>query len=175
LDEVAYLSCITPTDCAKRLVERVTDSWNRMTEAMAGIADGARELLNENNKLLGTTGNQLNQKVTGLIQSEKSKHTLIAASIKKDSAFYIKSEHERLNRNQEGLKQGSRKILDLAKSQFELVSEKVKSADPKTTLAKGYSLTLDANGKFIRKASQLKSGDTIKTRLADGDILSVVK
>ena len=55
------------------------------------------------------------------------------------------------------------------------IAEKVKNADPKTTLAKGYSLTLDANGKFIRKASQLKSGDTIKTRLADGDVLSVVK
>jgi exodeoxyribonuclease VII large subunit len=175
LDEVAYLSCITPTDCAKRLVERVTDSWNRMTEAMASIADGARELLTENNKQLGTMGNQLQQKVFGLIQNEKSKHVLMAASIKKDTAFYIKSEHERLDRNREGLKQGSRKILDLAKSQFELVSEKVKNADPKTTLAKGYSLTLDANGKFIRKASQLKSGDTIKTRLADGDVLSVVK
>ena len=100
---------------------------------------------------------------------------LIAASIKKDTAFYIKSEHERLDRNKEGLKQGSRKILDLVKSQFDLISEKVKNADPKTTLAKGYSLTLDANGKFIRKTTQIKSGDTIKTRLADGDILSVVK
>ena len=175
LDEVAYLSCITPTDCAKRLVERVTDSWNRMTDAMANIADGARDLLSENNKQLGTIGNQLQQKVFGFIQNEKSKHVLIAASIKKDSAFYIKSEHERLDRNREGLRQGSRKILDLAKSEFELVNEKVKNADPKTTLAKGYSLTLDANGKFIRKASQLKSGDTIKTRLADGDVLSVVK
>ena len=175
LDEVAYLSCITPTDCAKRLVERVTDSWNKMTDAMAGIADGARELLTESNKQLGTMGNQLQQKVLGLIQNEKSKHTLIAASIKKDTAFYIKSEHERLNRNKEGLKQGSRKILDLAKSEFELFNEKVKNADPKTTLSKGYSLTLDANGKFIRKASQIKSGDTIKTRLADGEVLSTVQ
>ena len=175
LDEVAYLSCITPTDCAKRLVERVTDSWNRMTEAMANIADGARDLLTENNKQLGTLGNQLQQKVIGFIQAEKSKHVLIAASIKKDSAFCIKSEHERLDRNKEGLKQGSRKILDLVKSQFDLASEKVKNADPKTTLAKGYSLTLDANGKFIRKTTQIKSGDTIMTRLADGEILSVVK
>ena len=175
LDEVAYLSCITPTDCAKRLVERVTDSWNRMTEAMANIADGARDLLTENNKQLGTLGNLLQQKVIGFIQAEKSKHVLIAASIKKDSAFCIKSEHERLDRNKEGLKQGSRKILDLVKSQFDLASEKVKNADPKTTLAKGYSLTLDANGKFIRKTTQIKSGDTIMTRLADGEIISTVQ
>ena len=175
LDEVAYLSCITPTDCAKRLVERVTDSWNKMLETMSSIANGARDLLTENNKRLGTTGNQLHQKVIGLIQEEKAKHTFIATSIKKDSAFCIKSEHERLDRNKEGLKQGSRKILDLVKSQFELVSEKVKNADPKTTLAKGYSLTLDANGKFIRKTTQIKSGDTIKTRLADGEILSIVQ
>ena len=175
LDEVAYLSCITPTDCAKRLVERVTDSWNRMTEAMANIADSARDLLTENNKRLGTTGNQLHQKVTGLIQSEKSKHTLIAASIKKDTAFCLKSEHDRLDRNKEGLKQGSRKILDLAKSQFELISEKVKNADPKTTLAKGYTLTLDANGKFIRNKDRIKPGDTLTTRFKDGSIESIVK
>lgn len=175
LDEVAYLSCITPTDCAKRLVERVTDSWNRMTEAMANIADGARELLVENNKQLSSMGNTLQQKVFKLIQDEKSKHILIAASIKKDTAFYLKAEHERIDRNKEGLKQGSRKILDLAKSQFELVSEKVKNADPNTTLAKGYTLTLDAHGNFIRNKSQLKPGDTLTTRFKDGSVQSVVQ
>ena len=174
LDEVAYLSCITPTDCAKRLVERVTDSWNRMTEAMANIADGARGLLVESNKQLSSMGNNLQQEVFKLIQDEKSKHILIAASIKKDTAFCIKSEHERLDRNKEGLKQGSRKILDLAKSQFELVSEKVKNADPKTTLAKGYTLTLDKNGNFIRNKNQLKPGDTLTTRFRDGEITSTV-
>ena len=55
------------------------------------------------------------------------------------------------------------------------MSEKVKNADPKTTLARGYSLTLDAKGKFIRNVSQLKSGDTIKTRLSDGEVLSTVQ
>ena len=51
----------------------------------------------------------------------------------------------------------------------------MKSADPEITLSKGYTLTLDANGKFIRNKSQLKPGDTLTTRFKDGNVQSVVK
>lgn len=175
LDEVAYLACITPTDCAKRIVERVQDRWNEMTTTAAAIAEGARGILNEENKALVSMGSELQQKVTERIMGEKTKQALIAAGIKKDFAYIMKAENERLDRNKEGLRQGTRKILDLAKSKFELFSEKVKNADPKTTLAKGYSLTLDANGKFIRNKSQVQSGDCITTRFHDGEISSVVQ
>lgn len=175
LDEVAYQSCITPTDCAKRLVERVAESWNRMLLTAQDIAGKTKDMLFQCNKDLAAKGNFLSQSVTSRLQREKTKHVIAASSLKKDLRFILQKETERIDRNTEGLRQGSRKILDLAKSRFELVDNKVKNADPQTVIAKGYTLTLDSDGKFIRNASQVKSGDVLKTRFKDGSIESVVR
>lgn len=175
LDEVAYQSCITPTDCAKRLVERVQDSWVKMQSTIANIVDKAKNLLIETSRELTSLGNTLHQNVESRLQRENTHISLIASSLKKDVQFIVKNESTRIDRNAEGLRQGSRKILDLSKTKFELVSTRVKNADPQTALAKGFTLTLDQNGKFIRNASQLKSGDILKTRFKDGAVESIVQ
>lgn len=174
LDEVAYLSCITPTDCAKRLIERATESWNKMLEAARNIADGAKDTLNTSNRELTSIAHQLEQILGERFHSEKMKLAQITTSLSKDIRYLFQAEHDRLERNTEGLKQGTRKIIELEKTKFALNEIKVNAADPSTILSKGYTLTLDANGKFIRNASNLKAGDRITTRFREGDITSQV-
>lgn len=175
LDEVAYLSCITPTDTAKRIIDRVSDGWNKMLIAAQNVAMGAKDSIVRENQVLTNAGTRLQQKVTSRIQGEKTRIAINESNLKRDLAHIFREERERLDRNTEGLHQGTRKILDLAKSKFTLSEVRVKAADPATTLAKGFSLTLDANGKFIRNASQLKPGDKLITRLRDGEIASIVE
>lgn len=175
LDEVAYQSCITPTDCAKRLVERATESWNRMVEAAKEISDQARNMLVENRRTLASYGSSLQQKVSSRLLQEKTLFAKFSTSLQKDVQFIVKNEVNRIDRNEEGLRQGSRKILDLEKTRFELFQTKVNSADPQNVIAKGYTLTLDSNGKFIRNANQLKAGDVVTTRFKDGTVESVVR
>ena len=175
LDEVAYQSCITPTDTAKRLIDRVTDSWNQMLSLAQGIALQTKEVIHDYKQSLTNTGNRLQQKVNALIQKEAMKLSLYKGNLQKDLQFIFRGEHERIIRDSEGLHQGSRKILDLEKSKFNLIELRVKNADPETTLSKGYTLTLDANGKFVRNKSQLKPGNTLTTRFKDGSVISVVK
>lgn len=174
LDEVAYQSCITPTDTAKRLIDRVTDSWNRMLSLAQNIALQTKETLVTVNRDLTNKGNRLQQKVNALIQKEAVKLSLYKGNLQKDLQFIFRGERERIARDTEGLHQGSRKILDLEKSKFNLIELRVKSADPETTLSKGYTLTLDANGKFVRNKNQLKPGDTLTTRFKDGCVQSKI-
>ena len=54
-----------------------------------------------------------------------------------------------------------------------LLSQCIQAQDPELLLKRGYSITLK-DGKSIRSASQLKSGDIIETRLADGSVKSEV-
>ena len=175
LDEVAYQSCITPTDTAKRLIDRVADSWNQMLSLAQGIALQTKDLVTSFKQELTYTGNALQQKVNALLQREAMKLTLYKGNMQKDLQFIFRGEQDRIDRNSEGLHQGTRKILDLEKSKFNLMELRVKNADPETTLSKGYTLTLDANGKFVRNKSQLKAGDTLTTRFKDGNVISVVK
>lgn len=174
IDEVSYLSCITPTDCAKRLIERATESWNNLIQVARNIAIGAKDTLNEHNRELSSAAHQLGQILAERFVSEKTKLAQISTSLSKDVRYLFQAEAERLDRNMEGLKQGTRKIIELEKAKFALNEIKVKAADPHTILSKGYTLTLDANGKFIRNANDLKAGDRITTRFREGDITSQV-
>ena len=174
LDEVAYQACITPTDCAKHLIERAIESWDALIRATRNIAEGARNCLGEYKNELSTTGHQLQQILGRRFTQEKTTLAQIAISLKKDMHFLFQSESGRIQRNEEGLRQGTRKIIEFEKAKFGLNEQKVKAADPKQVLAKGYTLTLGANGKFIRNASELKPGDRITTRFRGGDVTSQV-
>lgn len=175
LDEVAGVYCITPTDCAKRIVEIAQESWNKLIQAAKDIANATRLTLANCTQQLNSTGLRLSQKVSARIQAEKTRQTLIRANLLKDTKFVLRDEFARVDRNTEGLKQGSRKILDLEKTRFELIETKVKGADPQNIIAKGYTLTLDKNGKFVRNAAQLAPGDLLQTRFKDGTVESVVR
>ena len=175
LDEVAYLSCITPTDCAKRLVERVQDCWLAMMSLMEDIAGGAKELLTESHEALSNAGHSLQRNVTTRIQKEKSDIAIKGTSLSKEVHFILKNEFQRVERNAEGLHQGSRKILELENAKFQMAEMRVKNASPETVLKKGYSFTLDKDGKFIRSKAQVKAGDLITTHLADGSVESIVQ
>jgi len=175
LDEVACVSCITPTDCAKRLVERAQQGWDSLVETAREIAGSAREMLNEHNQKLASAASRLQQDVSARILSEKTSLVRSTTMLQQHTRFTLREEYTKLDRNTEGLRQGTRKILDLAHSKFRIAELQVKNANPETTLAKGYTLTLDSSGKFIRKASQLKPGDTLKTRFSDGTVESTVR
>ena len=168
-------SCITPTDCAKRLVERVAESWQAMFSTVEDIQKGSIALLSESREELFNLAHSLQGTVMGRIQREKSQIAVKGTSLAKEVQFILRNESQRISRNDEGLRQGSRKIIELEMAKFEITELKVKNASPETALAKGYSFTLDSNGKFIKSKDQVKAGELITTRLADGTIQSVVQ
>ncbi|WP_435952581.1 exodeoxyribonuclease VII large subunit [Dryocola sp. BD626] len=62
---------------------------------------------------------------------------------------------------------GTRQRFGTALAQLEAVS-------PLATLARGYSVTTQPDGKVLKKTKQVKSGDTLTTRLEDGWVESQV-
>jgi exodeoxyribonuclease VII large subunit len=47
--------------------------------------------------------------------------------------------------------------------------------DPSAVLARGYSITYDAAGAVLRDAASVKEGEALRTRLAQGEVVSVVE
>lgn len=60
------------------------------------------------------------------------------------------------------------------KHKLAIAAEKLDTVSPLATLKRGYSITMSDNGEVIHSVSQLSSGDSITTRLSDGNIRSVV-
>ena len=58
--------------------------------------------------------------------------------------------------------------------QFGMLAEKLDTVSPLSTLSRGYSITRNAQGKVVRSATEVSTGDTLVTRVADGEIQSTV-
>ena len=65
--------------------------------------------------------------------------------------------------------------LDLSKSRVAELSNFLRLLGPRQTLERGYSITLDDQLRVVRSARTLKPGDRILTKLAEGEVSSMVK
>ncbi len=88
---------------------------------------------------------------------------------------------KRLNQQKSSLQYLEQKLLDAmdrkllnTRHQLALAAEKLDTVSPLATLKRGYSITQNESGKVITKASDTKTGDTLVTRLSEGEIRSTV-
>lgn len=65
--------------------------------------------------------------------------------------------------------------LSVTRERFGKAVTHLEAVSPLSTLARGYSVTTAADGKVLKQAKQVKTGDTLTTRLADGWVESEVK
>ncbi len=65
--------------------------------------------------------------------------------------------------------------LQRATSAATSATRQLRALDPTAVLARGYSITLDANGHVVRTADDVSTGDVLQTRTSDGDVHSVVQ
>ncbi|WP_038174901.1 exodeoxyribonuclease VII large subunit [Vibrio pacinii] len=88
---------------------------------------------------------------------------------------------KRLAAQQASLQRLEQKLLDAidrkllnTRHQLALAAEKLDTVSPLATLKRGYSITQNQSGQVISQVSQTKTGDTLVTRLSDGEIRSTV-
>lgn len=73
------------------------------------------------------------------------------------------------------LAESLRAQLSVTRERFGKAVTHLEAVSPLSTLARGYSVTTAADGKVLKQAKQVKTGDTLTTRLADGWLESEVK
>jgi exodeoxyribonuclease VII large subunit len=88
-----------------------------------------------------------------------------------------------LQQRRELLKMTRHRLRELAHGRFKDLKNKLAAAEsrlqllgPEQVLSRGYSITMDAaSGKIIRRAKDAKAGQSLKTRVRDGEISSRVE
>ncbi|HFZ8995819.1 TPA: exodeoxyribonuclease VII large subunit [Citrobacter freundii] len=73
------------------------------------------------------------------------------------------------------LAQNLRDRLSTTRERFGNAVTHLEAVSPLSTLARGYSVTTATDGKLLKQAKQVKTGDLLTTRLADGWVESEVK
>lgn len=84
-----------------------------------------------------------------------------------------KQQHRLAKSEQQLLDVMEKKLLRTA-HRLTLAAEKLDAVSPLATLKRGYSITRDSSGKVIHRACDLKTGDQLITRVADGEVFSTV-
>ncbi|MDX1302472.1 exodeoxyribonuclease VII large subunit [Photobacterium sp.] len=93
----------------------------------------------------------------------------------------LHSPAQTIKHNSTRLKQTEHRLLDAmdrrllnASHKLAMAAEKLETVSPLATLGRGYSITRDTKNNVIRRADQVKPGDELRTKVAEGEIRSVV-
>lgn len=151
LDMVAHTRVKTPTAAAEFLIGRIHEAE-----------------MNLNNLV-----EQINLCVIGKMDSEVQRLNDLARKLPELVKLRRVREENRWNHLWQRIKGGVATIGMAQSHRLELLEQRVKACDPQVQLSRGFSLTL-MNGRVVTDVAELKDGDLLVTRLANGEINSKV-
>jgi exodeoxyribonuclease VII large subunit len=98
-----------------------------------------------------------------------------ASVLRHDPRQALAAARERLQANHNHLHRGMEQLLHAQANTLSSLDARLHSLSPLAVLDRGYALVLNTEGSVVRSACQLKTGDTLTTRLAEGSFTSRVK
>ena len=151
LDSVAHVRVKTPTAAAEYLIDRMGQAAAQLQQLAEQLRTGALAAIDRQRRRL----EQLTVRIPSVAYRRLSAARMALATCEKD------------------LSNAAANRLIRARHQLDLLRQKVSDASPDKLLARGYSITLK-DGKPVKSASGLQSGDLLETRLHQGTVRSTV-
>ncbi|MFQ9134319.1 MAG: exodeoxyribonuclease VII large subunit [Haemophilus parainfluenzae] len=109
------------------------------------------------------------------IDKTQQKLTALSARLKQNPLPYrLQKQSQYLAQLQVRLNLGANRQVTERQNKLATLCGKLDGLSPLKVLARGYSIAEDAKGHAIVSVKQVKTGDTIKTKVADGEITSHV-
>jgi len=152
-DLVADVRAATPTAAAEILVPELSGMIELATEYQLRLSRGLKHTL----ELLRGRLQTMHERLGGL-----------------GPVNQVRREQQRLDYLLEGMKWSMHHRLKAGNEKLSGLGAQLEALSPLKVLDRGYSITRNANGEVIKSAAQLKSGETITTRLAQGEVTSQV-
>ena len=173
LDMISFQRVKTPTAAAAFLVNHLTDVYARVMNAQEAIVQNVKHRLQVEKMRL----DRLSNTIPVQFSLVKTKQGAYLDRLMSRLSTNVQSKISEAERHFEILSQNIQPILErkmLNEShRLQLLQQRIQAQDPELLLKRGYSITLK-DGKSIRSASQLKAGDIIETRFAEGNVKSQV-
>ena len=151
LDMVAHTRVKTPTAAAEFLIGRIHEAEMNLKNLVE----------------------QINLCVKGKMDGEVQRLNDLARKLPELVKLRRVREENRWNHLWQRIKGGVAAVGMTQSHRLELLEQRVKACDPQVQLSRGFSLTL-MNGRVVTDATELKDGDLLVTRLANGEINSKV-
>lgn len=153
-DLVADVRALTPSEAAERVAPSADDLIARVRTLEGRLHGAARRRI--------AMGRERVERVS------RSRPFARPHAIHEDRS-------RRLDEIDRSAQRAVRRLVERGQARLAAVAGKLESLSPLGVLQRGYSLTTDANGKVLRSIEEIDAGDRLTTRLAEGEIISVVE
>ena len=153
LDHVAHTHLKTPTAVAAFLIDHMATTAAHLEELSQLIARSATQRMTTEQQRLERLVVVLPLAFQGMSQQHQHRLELLLQRLTVANQRNMQNQHHRL----------------------ELLQQRLQAADPSRLLHMGYSMTLTADGRLLRSVADTEAGQTIVTRLADGEIQSIIQ
>lgn len=173
LDMVAHTRMKTPTAVAEFLIGQMDKAADEVEKLQQDVCALATDILSRQKNFLQTLGSRLPVLAINRIERNRSLLQRIGMQLPSDAHAFLNRWASNLEAMQVRLANRAESYLAERNRSLQLTEQFVRMASPDYVLKRGYSLTLK-EGKIIKRAADLVSGDELVTRFADGEIRSTV-
>ena len=174
LDMISHTRVKTPTAAAAFLIDHLKTVLDSLNDSQEQILRLAQQKLTYYKSLFATVAEVLPRLFSNVKIRQEARLDALNNRLLLSSGGKLSTLNAQLSTLSEHLPILLDRRLMAEKHRLQLIEEKAKSIDPALLLKRGYSITLK-DGRVIRDAAVLHSGDEIETRLANGTIHSTVK
>ena len=195
-DFVSDVRAPTPTAAAELVTENYFQLTDRLQEVKTNLSNLMQGLLAENSQKILLSAQSLKSPLTLLkeqsqsldnfelrllraIQSittnTKQNFQILSNQVYQSSAlqkFLIYK--DQLNNNLKSLKVQQANLIEKRKLKLQSMSSNLKAVSPLAVLDRGYAIVMNNKGQALKSSKEVKVGDILKTRLADGELISNV-
>jgi exodeoxyribonuclease VII large subunit len=133
------------------------------------IVDIRRQRVDDLQKSLVTALRQRHAKSTQRLNS------LMTAFARQHPRQLLRLSQQRLAALQLALPATAKRAIERQLQKLNAIQTHLTAISPQATLGRGYSITSKKNGAVVRNAADVKTGDVLLTRFADGQTESVVR
>ena len=174
LDMISFQRVKTPTAAAAFLINHLTEVYARVMNAQEAIVQNVKHRLQVEKMRL----ERLSNTIPVQFSLVKTRQGAYLDRLMSRLSSNVQSKVSNAQRKLEILSQNIQPVLErkmLNEShRLQLLSQRIQAQDPELLLKRGYSITLK-DGKSVRSASELKAGDIIETKFAEGSVKSEVQ
>lgn len=173
IDLVAHTRLKTPTAVAAFLINCMDQAAEQLNLLQQALCTDTLSILQEKKQTLQQIGTLLPATVNNRIERNRSALNLLASKLPTITSGLLERNKNQLELMHQRIHTAISSRL-LKESRFiELQEQFIRMASPDYILKRGYSLTL-RDGKILKSAKAVKSGDHLTTRFSDGEIESEV-
>ena len=173
-DEVAHTTLKTPTACAGELIARAARYSADAEAAFASIVRESRHALGTATGDLSETAHRIARRTHAAVERADERLAMRVDTLARSAPASLARADRRLVDTGDRVLARAGTVIERSTSRLEVLAARVAALDPAVQLARGWSITRDADGRVVRSTEDLERDDIVTIAVADGVITSTV-